>query len=125
MARRPMVTRTITTTEVTMMCVNIETKEVTNATVTLPRTYKDDSAINRFIEKEGITFGDNLKPVTIVSKQEVNSLYGMYEEEFVKVAKKMEGRTADLSDNDEETAPADEEPAKEEQKPEAPKKPKK
>ena len=118
MARRPMVTRTITTTEVTMMCVNIETKEVTNATVTLPRTYKDDSAINRFIEKEGIFFGEKMKPVTIVSKQEVNSLYGMYEEEFVKVAKKMEGRTSDLSD-DENSSPANEEPAKEDQKPEA------
>lgn len=118
MARRPMVTRTITTTEVTMMCVNIETKAVENKTVTLPRTYKDDSAITRFIEKEGITFGENLKPVTIVSKQEVNSLYGMYEEEFVKVAQKMEGRTAKL-DEDEDDAPVEAVPV------EALKKPKK
>ena len=99
MARRPIVTRTITTTEVTMMCVNIVTQQVSNITVTLPREYKDNNAITRFIEKNDISFGENEKPVTIVSTNVVNSLYGMYEEDFVKQAHKLDDKRCIIDEN--------------------------
>ena len=41
MAKIPMITRTIQTTEVDVLCLNIQEGEPFNKTVALPRTYKD------------------------------------------------------------------------------------
>ena len=45
MARQPMVTRTIKTTKVNVMCVDINSGETFNEEVVLPRTYKDDAKL--------------------------------------------------------------------------------
>lgn len=45
MARLPMVTRTITTTKVNVLCLDIEHAEPCNKVVTIPRTYKDEETI--------------------------------------------------------------------------------
>ena len=45
MARLPMVTRTITTTKVNVLCLDIEHAEPCNKVITIPRTYKDEEVI--------------------------------------------------------------------------------
>ena len=45
MARTPMVTRTITTTKVNVMCLDVQLGEPCNKVITVPRTYKDDEAL--------------------------------------------------------------------------------
>ena len=84
MARKPMVTRTIVTTEVNVLCLNLETAEPFNVDVTLPRTYKDDVKLMKKVSD--IVNTDTVKAVHVVHKREVENLYGMPEEEFVKYA---------------------------------------
>ena len=45
MARVPMVTRTINTTKVNVMCLDITAGEPCNRSVVVPRTYKDDEKL--------------------------------------------------------------------------------
>ena len=45
MARVPMVTRTIVTTKVNVMCLDTQKGEPFNESVTVPRTYKDDEVL--------------------------------------------------------------------------------
>ena len=98
MARIPMITRTIKTTEVTVMALDISTKETVTKTVTLPRTYKDDAAMLKvaapLIETETI------KPVHVVSSEVKEKLYGMSELDFVQHAKPIEKKSADAVDAD-------------------------
>lgn len=84
MARKPMVTRTIKTTEVTVLCLNIETAEPFNKTVTVPRTHKDDKKLLDIVK--GMVETDTEKVVHIVDKQVSNVLYGMTEEKFISEA---------------------------------------
>lgn len=83
--RKPMVTRTITTTEVELLCVDIEKSETLIKTVTLPRTYKDENAILKRISENGAL--DNVKPVHVISTTIHETLYGMSEDEFITTAK--------------------------------------
>lgn len=83
--RKPMVTRTIITTQATVLCLNVETGEPFNETVTVTRTYKDEKKLLKKITEMVDT--ETVKAVHIVDKVEVSTLYGMSEEEFIKVAK--------------------------------------
>lgn len=132
MARQPMVTRTIITTDATIMCVNIESKQVEEVTITLPRTYKDDKAILRYIEKHPECIDSNFKPVSVTASNKSENLYGMTEADFVKVAQKMDSRFAKLQDNatddtddDDDTDEEAPENKQEEAPAKTPKKPKK
>ena len=84
MARVPQVTRTIQTTVVTIFCVNIEDKSTFEQTITLPRTYKDESKMMKMIEK--ILEGEPVKVVSISGYEVKETLYGMTEAEFIKYA---------------------------------------
>ena len=84
MARVPQVTRTIQTTVVTIFCVNIEDKSTFEQTITLPRTYKDESKMMKMIEK--ILEGEPVKAVSISGYEVKETLYGMTEAEFIKYA---------------------------------------
>ena len=84
MARIPMVTRTITTPKVTVMCLNVVQGEPYTETVTVPRTYKDDNALLKVVKT--IIETDELKAVHIVAKEEIETLYGMAENDFIKYA---------------------------------------
>ena len=84
MARVPMVTRTITRTEVNVMCLDIEKGESINKDVTLARTFKDDEKLLKEVKK--IVETDTIKAVHIVDKIEVEYLYGMAEQEFIEHA---------------------------------------
>jgi hypothetical protein len=91
MARKPMVTRTITTTKVIVLCLDVNSSEPFNKTVTLPRTYKDDKKLLKSVE--AVINTDTVKAVHIVDKKEIETLYGMPEQDFINNAKILDPAT--------------------------------
>ena len=84
MARKPMVTRTLLTTEVTCICVDITKGETFNETIVMPRKYNDDNNLLKAVQEYFDT--DERKAVSIVNTKEVKTLYGMDEPNFIKNA---------------------------------------
>lgn len=84
MARKPMVTRTITTTKANVLCLNIISGEPFNMVVTLPRTYKDEKSLLKMVSS--VIDNDEQKAVHVVDKEEVETLYGMSEQLFIEHA---------------------------------------
>ena len=93
MARVPMVTRTIITTKVNVMCLDIATGEPCNKSVVVPRTYKDDEKLLNKVKE--VLETETLKPVHIVVKEEIQTLYGMTEQEFIEHARVLPPRTSE------------------------------
>jgi hypothetical protein len=91
MARVAMVTRTIITAEVQVLCMNVETVAVETQTVTLLGGIASDDIMLKKI-KEQIE-SETIKPVHIQSAKEIETLYGMTEAEFVQLAKALPPRT--------------------------------
>lgn len=91
MARVPMVTRTIVTTKATVMVVNITQGETETRTVTLPRTYKDDKTLLKQCAK--VIDNEETKVVTVLASEEVETLYGMTEQQFIETAQVLPPRT--------------------------------
>lgn len=85
MARVPMVTRTIIATKANVMCLDVQAGEPSNQVVTVPRTYKDDEALMKKVRP--LIETETLKAVHIVDKEEIETLYGMTEQEFIEHAK--------------------------------------
>ena len=84
MARTPMVTRTIVTTKAVIMCLDVDAGEPFNKEVTLPRTYKDEKALLKKVKP--LVETDTIKAVHVVDTEEVETLYGMTEQEFIENA---------------------------------------
>ena len=91
MARKPMVTRTIIATKVIVLCLDVNSAEPFNETVTLPRTYKDDKKLLKSVEE--VINTDHVKAVHIVDKKEIETLYGMTEQDFINNAKILDPAT--------------------------------
>lgn len=91
MARKPMVTRTIMTTQVNVLCLDIVAGEPFNKQVTLPRTYKEDKKLMKAIEE--VVNTENVKAVHVVAKEEVETLYGMNEQDFINNAVVLDNET--------------------------------
>ena len=89
MARKPMVTRTIITTDITVLCMNIETQEVELHNVTLTGNIPEKRLMD-IIKAEIET--DILKAVHIQSLSENENLYGLSETQFVELAEKLPPR---------------------------------
>lgn len=85
MARQPQVTRTIITTHIEALCVNTKDKLTITKSFILPRTYKDEKAILKAIEKSAI-LADNERVVSVINAEEVETLYGMSEQKFIENA---------------------------------------
>ena len=85
MARVPMVTRTIVATKINVMCLDVQAGEPCNKVVTVPRTYKDDESLMKKVRP--LIETETLKAVHIVDKEEIETLYGMTEQEFIEHAK--------------------------------------
>lgn len=82
MARKPMVTRTIMTTEATALCLNIETAEPFNKTVTVSGAFKkEDKELMKAVAK--LIDSETEKAVTIVDAVVKETLYGMTEDDFI------------------------------------------
>lgn len=84
MARTPMVTRTIITTKANVLCLNIEQGEPCNKIVEVPRTYKTDEELLNKVKSVAET--ETEKCVHIVDKEEIETLYGMTEQDFIEHA---------------------------------------
>lgn len=93
--KKPMVTRTILTTEVTVLCLDLIKAEPFNKTVTLPRTYKDEKAMMKKVS--AIIDNDEVKAVHVVDTKVNETLYGMTEDQFISMAEVLPSRikTAD------------------------------
>lgn len=99
MAKKPMITRTIQTTEVTVLCMDIQQGEPFNKDVTLPRTYKDNTAMLK--AAAALIDTDEVKAVHIVRSEVKETLYGMTEEDFIANAVILPARSnKDASVND-------------------------
>jgi len=82
MARVPVITRTITTTKVEMLAVNVDRKSTETVEVTLPRTYKDEQAMLKMANKRNEN--QFIKYVAVIGTPVVSSKrWGMTEEEFI------------------------------------------
>lgn len=103
MPRIPMVTRTVTTTRAVVLCLDIVTAEPENREITLPRTYKDDTAI--LTAARAVLETESFKPVAVVESEVKETLYGMTEAEFIKVASVLPPRVSAAN----ETQPAESE----------------
>ena len=102
MARKPMVTRTIITTKVNVLCLDVTKAEPFNKVVILPRTYKEEKALMKKVQE--VVDTDEVKAVHVVDKEEVETLYGMDEQTFIEQAKILDPETRKALDEvDEET----------------------
>ena len=97
MARKPMVTRTIMTTQVNVLCLDIVAGEPFNQQVTLPRIYKEDKKLMKAIEE--VVNTENVKAIHVVAKEEVETLYGMSEQDFINNAVVLDNETRRPIDN--------------------------
>ena len=86
-----MVTRTITSTKVNVLCLELAKAEPFNKVIELAGTYKDDKALMNAITNTMDT--EKEKPVHIVDKEIVDKLYGMSEDEFIKSAQELDPKT--------------------------------
>lgn len=96
MARTPMVTRTIQTTKVVALCVNISSAQTSEKEYVLPGTFKDDLHILKALAK--LVNDDNNKVVHIIHAEVYETLYGMSENDFIANAKVLPPRTVKESD---------------------------
>lgn len=92
MAKTPMITRTIQTTDVNVLCMDIKQGEPFNTTVTLPRTYKDNAAMLK--AAAAVIDNEDTKAVHIVASEVKETLYGMKETDFIANADILPVRTA-------------------------------
>ena len=88
MARKPQVTRTLTSTKVFLLCLNLETEEAENEVVILPRTYKDESAILKKVQEKWTD--ETKRPVHVVGTEIITKKYGMDEDKFAEIANVIE-----------------------------------
>lgn len=84
MARARKVTRTISSTKVIVICVDIETAKANNYEVTIAGTYTDDKKLMKAVTK--VVETETLKPVSVVSTEVIETLYGMDEQKFIEMA---------------------------------------
>lgn len=85
MARKPMVTRTVQTTLATVLCLNTETAEPFNQTVTLSGTFKDNKAVMKAVK--ALIENDTVSVAKVVDIEIEEKLYGMAEQDFINAAK--------------------------------------
>lgn len=90
MARKPMITRTVTTTKATILFVDTEAEETVTGVVEVPRTYKDD---NKLLEAVKGVVDSSRIPLKVISTEAVETLYGMTEQKFIDNAEKLPPRS--------------------------------
>lgn len=85
--RKRMVTRTVTTTEVELLCLNIITAEPFNETAVIPGTYTSNEKILKVLRP--VLDTKETKIVSVLRAEIKHTLYGMSESDFIKLAKVM------------------------------------
>lgn len=84
MARARKVTRTISSTKVVVMCVDTQTAVVDNHEVTIAGVYSDDKKLMKAVSK--VVETETIKPVSIISTEIIETLYGIDEQKFIEMA---------------------------------------
>lgn len=101
MARERMVTRTMTNTNVVVLCLDIDTAEPCSRAVKLPGTYKNQPQLLAAVRKALDT--ENFKAVSITDSVEETLIYGCTEAEFLSVARPIQrGAKTENTDNEQE-----------------------
>lgn len=90
MARVRKVKRTISSTKVIVMCVDTETAKVNNYEVEIAGVYPDEKKLMKAVTK--VVETETLKPVTVVSTEVIETLYGMDEQKFMEMAEVLPSR---------------------------------
>lgn len=89
--RERMVTRTVKASDVTILAVNLDTKETFEESVLLSTPMKDEKSIMKYLVKH---YDDETKKaVSILNIDEIENLYGMSETDFIAQAKILPART--------------------------------
>lgn len=102
MARQPQVTRTIITTKVKVLIVNTNDRTTSEKELVLPRTYKDEKALLKAIEKS-TTLEQGERVVSVIDAEELETLYGMSEQKFIENAVILPPRAKGDTEADETT----------------------
>lgn len=84
MARTRKVTRTISSTKVIVMCVDTQTAVVDNHEVTIAGVYSDEKKLMKAVSN--VVETETIKPVSIISTEIIETLYGMDEQKFIEMA---------------------------------------
>ena len=105
MARKRMVTRTVTGTEAEVKVVVISANEITNIKVTVSGEFTDNDKLLKAIKKETET--EDLKVLAIVTSTKIDKCYGMLESEFIKLAKELDPETRKALESDDTTETTD------------------
>ena len=100
MARIRMVTRTVKGTVCDVLCMDITSAKAVVKSFTIGGTYAKDADLLKSLQKVNDT--DTLKLVSIVSKAEIEQLYGMPEDMFIRLAEKLPSRVMSEGDSYEE-----------------------
>ena len=90
MARVPQVTRTIQTTRCKVLCINTDAEEVFTQEVTIPRTYQNEKNMLKKIKP--LLETESVKVVHVQEYVVESTLYGMTEEEFIRLAQVLPSR---------------------------------
>lgn len=115
--RKPMVTRTFETMNITAMVVELATAEVKNITIELPRVIKDEKKLEKVVSTD---MPNGIKFVAIVDTAVKQNIYGMSEADFLKHARVLDENRKIVDEDEHEIEPPVE--ATEEVTEEAPKK---
>lgn len=85
MSRVSMVTRTIIATKVTALTVNVAEGTTEDVELTISGTFAEDEKGNARLLKavQKLVDNDNTKAVSIKARENVETLYGMTEQEFM------------------------------------------
>ena len=85
MGRIAMVTRTINSTKVTTLTVDVTAQATATQVFSLSGTFADNDKLIKALKKEYET--DNIKIVSVISSEVEEQLFGMTEQEFMSLAK--------------------------------------
>lgn len=102
MARKRMVTRTVTGTEAEIQIVTISASEITTIKHTVGGEFTDNDKLLKAIKKEVET--DDIKVLQILTTTKIDKCYGMLESEFIKLAKELDPETRKALENEETEA---------------------
>ena len=87
-----LITRTVKTRRVTVLCLNTETGEPFNETVILPKVYRAKDDLTRC---KAILDSDTVTCCKVVDTEETATKYGMTEAAFIEVAEVLQDEEAE------------------------------
>ena len=90
--RKPIMSRTMTVTQYTALCIDVETEETFDNVGELPRTYKTPEKLMKAVKNAVET--DRVKVCYVKSSAVAKKLYAMPEQTFLDNAKEITGRSA-------------------------------